>query len=283
MRIALAQVGSSTDPAANLALVGEYARQASEQDADLVVFPEATMCSFARRSADVAEPFDGPWAEAVRDLAVELGITIVVGMFTAAAGGRVHNTLLIAGSAEARYDKIHLFDALGFAESDVIAPGSEPVVVDIALGRGPTADRGSRGPTPGPTAATGDRVSVGLTTCYDVRFPALYTRLANDGAQVILVCASWASGPNKVHQWRTLVTARAIDSTSFVVGVGQAAVGNVDEPGPPTGVGHSLVVDPTGTVLLELGETPELAFVDLDIDAVADARKSLPVLRHAQF
>lgn len=283
MRIALAQVGSSTDPAANLALVREYARRASEQGTDLVVFPEAAMCSFARRSADVAEPFDGRWADAVRALAAELGITIVAGMFTTADDGRVHNTLLVTGRAEGRYDKIHLFDALGFAESDVIAPGSEPVVVDISVGRGPAAEGGSRELNPGRSVAAGDRVKIGLTTCYDVRFPGLYTRLANDGAQVILVCASWASGPNKVHQWRTLATARAMDSTAYVVAVGQAAAGNVDEFGPPTGVGHSLVVDPTGTVFLELGETPELAFVDLDIDAVADARERVPVLRHAQF
>ncbi|MFT3887988.1 MAG: carbon-nitrogen hydrolase family protein [Arachnia sp.] len=257
MRIALAQLSSSTDPAENLEMVGVYARRAAAAGAELVVFPEATMCSFARSSRDVAEPFDGPWAAAVRGIARELGIAVVAGMFTAADDGRVHNTLLVTGPAEARYDKIHLFDALGFRESDHIAPGGRPVTVDVA---------GTR---------------VGLATCYDVRFPGLFTALAQAGADLILVCASWAPGPQKVHQWRTLATARAMDSTTFVVAVGQAAASPVDEPGRPTGVGHSLAVDPTGTVLLELGERPELALVDIEPGLVADVRAHLPVLHHA--
>ena len=148
---------------------------------------------------------------------------------------------------------------LGNTESRHIAPGREPVIVRAG------------------------HYGVGLTVCYDVRFPGLYTALGRSGAHAILVAASWAPGPHKVHQWRSAAIARAMDSTCFIIAIGQAAVGDVDVPGPPTGVGHSMVVDPTGTVLLELGEAPELAFVDIDADDVDRVREQLPVLRNARY
>lgn len=254
MRIAIAQLSSSTDPAANLRLVEEYAQRAADAGAGLIVFPEATMCSFTRRSAEVAEPLDGPWAAAVRAIAARLGITVVVGMFTTAPDGRVHNTLLITGSAEASYDKIHLFDALGYQESRHIAPGSAPLRLDV------------------------DGAQVGFAICYDIRFPGHFTRLADEGATVIIVSASWAPGRDKTHQWRTLAMARAMDSTAFVVAVDQAAGGDPEAEGPPTGVGHSLVVDPTGTPLVELGRSPELAIVDIDPERADSVRLALPVV-----
>jgi predicted amidohydrolase len=257
MRVALVQFAATTDPAENLVLVGDYARQAVAQQAELVVFPEAAMCSFARPRADAAEPFDGPWARAVRALAAELGTTIVVGMFTTTGTPRVRNTLLVTGAVEARYDKLHLFDALGYAESRQIEAGERAVTFSLR------------------------RHTIGLATCYDVRFPALFTHLAGLGAELILLPSSWAPGDAKLHQWRTLVTARAMDSTSFVVAVDQSLPAASVDGRTPTGIGHSLVVDPTGAVLLELGEADELAVVDLDLTSVAGTRERLPVLRHA--
>ena len=99
----------------------------------------------------------------------------------------------------------------------------------------------------------------------------------------MVVCASWAPGPGKLHQWRTLVTARAMDSVSFVVAVDQALQGDEETPGGPTGIGHSMVVDPTGQVLLELGAEPDLALVDIDPEQVAVTRKTLPVLDGNRF
>ena len=259
MRIALAQVTSTTDPAENLELIRDNARRAAGGGAVVVVFPEATMCSFARPSHQVAEPLDGPWATTVREIAAELGISIAVGMFTTSPDGRVHNTVFVTGHTEGRYDKIHLFDALGHTESKNIAPGREPVIVRAG------------------------RFGVGLTVCYDIRFPGLYTALARSGAHAILVAASWAPGPQKVHQWRSAAIARAMDATCFVIAIDQAAVGDVEELGPPTGVGHSMVVDPAGNVLVELGEAPELAFVDFDPDDVDRVREQLPVLRNARY
>lgn len=257
MRVALAQFAASTDPAGNLARVREFATEAAARSAELVVFPEAAMSSFARPRAEAAEPFDGPWAGGVRAIAADLGVTIVAGMFTTTDTPRVRNTLLVTGGAEARYDKLHLFDALGYAESRQIEPGSRPVTFDLAGHR------------------------VGLATCYDVRFPGLFTHLAALGAELVVLPASWAPGEAKLHQWRTLVTARAMDSTSFVVAVDQSVPPAVATGPAPTGIGHSLAIDPAGAVLLELGEDDELAVVDLDLSAVAAVRERLPVLRHA--
>ncbi|HEV7469704.1 MAG TPA: nitrilase-related carbon-nitrogen hydrolase, partial [Pseudonocardia sp.] len=119
MRIALAQIVSTSEPEANLGLVTDQVRAAAEQGARLVVFPEATMCCFGVKLGPVAEPLDGPWATDVRAIAEDAGVTVVAGMFTPSPDGRVRNTLLATGGGvEAAYDKIHLFDAFGFAESD---------------------------------------------------------------------------------------------------------------------------------------------------------------------
>lgn len=253
VRVGVAQIRASRELQETLLLIEEAVSAASAAGADLVVFPEAAMCSFLRDPQEVAEPLDGPWATRVSQLARGAGVIVVAGMFTVADDGRVHNTLLVAGEEAMRYDKIHLFDALGQRESDRIAPGKRLVTVDIA----------------------GQRI--GLATCYDVRFPNQFLDLAGLGAKIMIVCASWAPGTEKLHQWRTLVAARAMDSTSFVIAVDQAGSDD-DVAGVPVGIGHSMVVGPTGQVLLELGSEPDLAFVDLDIAHVDAARAALPVL-----
>ena len=257
MRIALGQMAATTDKVANLRVVAGVIQGASDDGAELVVLPEAAMCSFARPRIEGAEPFDGPWANAVREMAKLAGVTVVVGMFTTTGGPRVRNTLLVTGAVEARYDKVHLFDALGYAESRQIEDG----------------DRAVTFPLGGHT--------FGLATCYDVRFPGLFTHLAELGAEAILLPSSWVPGPQKLHQWRTLVIARAMDSTAFLVAVDQAQPDTAGD-GKPTGIGHSLVVDSTGTVIVELGDGSEYAVLDLDLDAVAEVRERLPVLQHAR-
>ncbi|MEB3051348.1 carbon-nitrogen hydrolase family protein [Mycolicibacter sp. MYC123] len=255
MRLACAQILSSTDPAANLKLVAEATARAADQGATLVLFPEATMCRFGVPLGPVAEPLDGPWATAVREIAARAGVTVVAGMFTPADDGRVRNTLLATGpGTDTHYHKVHLYDAFGFAESRTVAPGFEPVVIDV------------------------DGVGVGLSTCYDIRFPALYTELADRGAALIAVCASWGAGPGKLSQWELLARARALDSTSYVAAVGQADPGGADSTGAPTGIGHSVVASPWGEVVAAAGAAPELVVCDLDLDAVAAARRTLAVL-----
>ena len=178
-------------------------------------------------------------------------------------GERVRNTTLIAlpDGAVRGYAKIHLFDAFGFLESDTVDPGDEPVTFPVG------------------------GTTVGVATCYDIRFPRLFTRLAHDGATVTVVGASWGDGPGKVEQWELLARARALDTTSWVVAVGQAnplAAGEENPEKAPRGVGHSLVAAPDGTVVASLGEAPDYTVVDLDIDLVQRTRKAIPVLANAR-
>jgi predicted amidohydrolase len=257
MRIALAQIQAGTDPAANLSIVADYTRRAAEAGARLVVFPEATMCRFGVALGEVAEPIDGRWADAVRGIAGDAGITVFAGMFTPTPDGRVTNTLLATGAGvEARYDKIHLYDAFGFAESQTVAPGRESVVVDVG--------------------GTG----VGVTLCYDIRFPYLYTELADRGAEVITVSASWGDGPGKLDQWTLLARARALDSGCFVAGAGQAYPGSQVAAQAPTGVGGSLVASPLGEILAAAGPDPQLVVCDLDLGGLPAIRETVGVLRN---
>ncbi len=261
MRIALAQIQAGTEPADNLKLVDEYTRRAADSGADLVLFPENTMCRIGRSLADVAEPLDGPWADGVRAIAAGAGITVVAGMFVPSderdGRPRVTNTLVASGKGvDAHYDKIHLYDAFGFTESRTIAPGHEPVVVTV------------------------DGVGVGLTLCYDIRFPELYVELARRGAQVITVHASWGTGPGKLEQWNLLARARALDTGSFVAAVGQAYPGDEIAALGPTGVGGSVVASPLGEVVDVAGADPTLLVTDIDTDTVASVRDTIAVLRN---
>lgn len=263
MRVALAQLVSGADPDANLDLVAEAAREAAGRRADLLLCPEATMRSFGLPLADIAEPIDGPWATRLADIAGTHGLVIAAGMFTPAGDGRVRNTLRVVGpDVDAGYDKIHLYDAFGFAESDTVAPGTELLVVEVG------------------------GVAVGFAICYDVRFPALFTALADRGARLICVPASWGVGPTKIAQWEVLVRARALDSTCFIAAVDQADPTSIGVPtrgSAPTGVGHSLVVSPAGDVVASLGAEPGLLVVDIDPTEVDTVRKSIPVLANRRL
>ncbi|WP_019854704.1 carbon-nitrogen hydrolase family protein [Actinopolyspora mortivallis] len=263
MRVALCQISSTSDPDANLELVAGGVRRAGEAGAELAVFPEATMACFGTPLAPLAEPLTGAWAGEVGRLAEDAGITVVAGMFTPAADGRVTNTLLVTGPEQhTHYDKIHLYDAFGFTESRTVSPGKEPVTV----------------PLPGAT--------VGLSICYDLRFPGLYTALAERGASVLLTAASWGAGSGKREQWELLVRARALDSTSWVVACGQAdprSIGRDPSPKAPTGIGYSTVVTPYGMIHDQLEAEPDVLVTDIDPSQVEQAREALPVLANRKL
>jgi deaminated glutathione amidase len=263
LRVALAQILSGADPQQNLELVASRAAEAAENDAQLVIFPEATMRRFGLPLAEIAEPVDGPWAQQLRKIADHHRLVVVAGMFTPSGDGRVKNTLRCVGQGiDAHYDKIHLFDAFGFRESDTVAAGADPVMITIG------------------------EAKIGLTTCYDVRFPGLYVKLAELGAQVMCVAASWGAGPGKVEQWELLTRARALDCTSYVVAAGQAdpvAVGMARDGRAPTGVGYSAAVSPLGEVLRSLGREPGLLVAELDLDLVTDSRATIPVLSNRRY
>ena len=257
MRIALAQILAGTDPTANLEIVEDYTRRAADAGARLVLFPEATMCRFGVPLAPIAEPLDGPWADRVRAIADRHGVTVVAGMFCPSDDGRVTNTLVATGpGVAAHYHKIHLYDAFGFSESRSVAPGYEPVVITV------------------------DGVGVGLTTCYDVRFPELHVELARRGARLITVHASWGSGPGKLEQWTLLARARALDTTSIVAAVDQAYPDAEIAAVGPTGVGGSLVASPLGEVIVAAGSDPQLLVSDLDLATVEKARETIAMLRN---
>jgi predicted amidohydrolase len=241
-------------PSDNLELVSGQVKAAAAEGASVVVFPEATMACFGTSLGPLAEQLDGPWASGVRDIATAHDVLVVAGMFTPSPDGRVFNTLLATGRDQhVGYDKIHLYDAFGFQESRTVAPGDELVVLD----------------------------DIGVATCYDIRFPGVFTGLADKGASVILLGASWGAGPGKVEQWELLVRARALDSTCFVVACGQADPGVPTKA--PTGVGHSLVAAPDGSVVASAGADPELLVVDLDLALVEQTRKNIPVLANRRL
>ncbi len=171
------------------------------------------------------------------------------------------NTLIATGpGVDAHYDKIHLYDAFGFTESNTVAPGREPVII--------TVDGDS------------EPVNVGLTLCYDVRFPELYVELARRGAQLITVHASWGTGPGKLEQWTLLARARAIDTTGFIAAVDQAYPGDEIAALGPTGVGGSVVASPLGEVVESAGDDPALIVTDIDLEAGRKARETIAVMHN---
>ncbi|MDN4172070.1 carbon-nitrogen hydrolase family protein [Nocardioides sp. SOB77] len=251
LRVALVQEAAGLDPAANRARLAELV----PAGADLVVLPEAFARDFGEAGSDVstyAEPVDGPFAAEVARVAAERGTTVVAGMFEAGPDpARPYNTLVARGAAEAAYRKVHLYDSFGYRESERLAAGEvEPVVVEVA---------GTR---------------VGLMTCYDLRFPELARLLVDHGAEVIVVPAAWVAGERKVDHWRTLVRARAIENTVFVLACGQ--------PGPRYS-GHSMVVDPLGDVLAEAGEGADVLRAELVPEVLEQARRTNPSLANRRL
>ena len=258
LRAAVLQLRAGTDKTDNLTRLGALVRRAADAGADLAVAPEAAMHDFGPPDlplAPVAEPLDGPFVTGLADVAAEAGVTVLAGMFETVPGeaARAFNTVVAVGPAGllGAYRKAHLFDALGWVESDRLVAGpAEPLVLDV-----------------GP-------VRLGAMTCYDLRFPELARALCDNGATAIAVPAAWVAGPLKEDQWLTLVRARAIESTSYVVAAGQ--------PGPGY-CGRSVVVDPLGVVLAGVPDGEGLAVADLDPAHVVDVRRRVPSLQHRRW
>ncbi|MEU3271915.1 carbon-nitrogen hydrolase family protein [Saccharomonospora sp. NPDC006951] len=257
LRVALCQLTSATDPERNLSLIRDGVAEAARGGARVVIFPEAAMARFGVPLGPLAQPVDGPWAGAVGAIADEHGVLVVAGMFTP-AGGRVRNTLLVTGLGEhTGYDKIHLYDAFGFRESDTVEGGSSLVTVTV------------------------DDVKLGVATCYDVRFPELFQSLADEGTSAVALPASWGAGDGKREQWELLVRARALDSGNWILACGQAdpaATGTEVNPKAPTGIGHSLVADPFGAVAARLGAAPGVLIADVDPSVAEKSRSATAVL-----
>ena len=259
MRIALCQLPVTDDPAVNLGRVREAVSQAAAGGAGLAVFPEATHIRFGNDLRAAAEPLDGPFGSGLAAAARDHGIAVIAGVFEPSPDGRVYNTAVGYdgdGSRIAAYRKLHLFDALGEQESKLVAPGTEPAVFEAG------------------------GLRVGLITCYDIRFPELARALVARGAQLLVVIAAWAAGLSKEDQWVTLVRARAIENTTWIAAAGQVPDRSAPRVRAPTGVGRSLLVDPAGTVRLDLGSRPSVSIGEVDPKLTDQIRTELPCLDH---
>ena len=206
--------------------------------------------------APYAESLDGAFVSGLAEEARGAGITVVAGMFETVDGdgARAYNTVVAIGSDGTligRYRKLHLFDALGWTESKQLAPGPMELL----------------------TFACGE-MTVGVLTCYDLRFPELSRALVDDGANLLALPSAWVAGPHKVDQWAALISARAIENTAYVAGAAQP---------PPQYSGHSIVVDPFGVRTVELGDDEGIALAEVTSARVAEVRERMPSLQHRRF
>lgn len=262
-RAGLVQLRSGRDPARNIAALDGLLREARAQRAEFVTTPEMTNIlepDRARLRGAVGSEGDDAGVRQLSSLAARYAIWLNAGSVALACpdGRLVNRSLLFGpdGRIVARYDKIHLFD------------------VDLPSGE---SLRESAAYAPGGSMATADLpwCRLGMTVCYDVRFPALFLALAQAGAHVITVPSAFTVPTGMAH-WHVLLRARAIETGSFVLA---AAQGGRHESGRET-FGHSLAVSPWGDILAEGGTEPGLFLADIDTDAVDDARRRIPALRH---
>ncbi len=256
MRVALVQLVSATDSATNRTEIAGKLAALTESDAlDLVVLPEGAMHDFGAPDLDlgpVAETLDGPFVQLLTTEAQRLQTTFIAGMFEQ-TDGLPYNTLVVvdAGGLRATYRKIHLYDSFGYRESARLSAGAiEPVVVEIA-GR-----------------------PVGLMTCYDLRFPEHARALVDAGAELLVIPAAWVAGEHKLHHWRTLLAARAIENTVHVVAAAQ---------GGDRYTGHSAAIDPWGSIVVEASDAPAILQAVLEANDVAHAREVNPSLANRRI
>lgn len=269
MRAALVQLTVTDDPGANLPVTLSYIAAAAAGGAGFVLTPECTnaLSSNRARLRSLLHPEEtDPTLAALRAAAAQHGIWLLVGslgLLTQDEDGRFANrSLLVApdGSLAARYDKIHMFD-VNVSETEIY--------------------RESAGYRPGNCAVLADTpfATIGMTVCYDVRFPHLYRRLAQAGAQILTVPAAFNHITGAAH-WETLLRARAIETGCFVLAPAQTGFHPEHEGKGRRTHGHSLAIAPWGEVLADAGTEPGVTFVDLDLTEVAKARARIPSLSH---
>ncbi|HEV2088085.1 MAG TPA: carbon-nitrogen hydrolase family protein [Cryptosporangiaceae bacterium] len=263
MRVAACQLNSREDRARNLADARSLLADAAGRGADLAVLPELVDYLGPRRGEPAPEPLDGEFGAFFAAAARELRMWVLAGSFREQGpDGLAYNTSPLfdrSGRLAAAYRKIHLYDVeipgrVSYRESASIAPGERGVVADV------------------------EGAEVGLTICYDLRFPELYRQLAVAGARVLAVPAAFMAHTGRDH-WEVLLRARAIENQCFVVAAGQ--IGD-HEPGR-TCLGRSMVVDPWGTVLVQAPDVPGVIVADLDFERLATIRAELPSLANRRL
>src|SRR5262245_13204064 len=262
---AAVQMLATDDKAANLKEAQGWIRAAAAQGARLVVLPEVIIWPGNKKlEREFAEPIPGPTSAAMAELARELGIYLLAGSILEAvpASGKAFNTSMLfdpAGGLRASYRKIHLFDVdlangVSLRESDTRAHGGDVVVAQTELGM------------------------MGLSVCYDLRFPELYRELADRGAQLISVPSAFTAFTGQAH-WEPLLRARAIENQAFVIAADQFG----KSPKSFECHGHSMIVDPWGKVLARLPDGPGVITAEIDFDHLAKVRAELPALKHRRL
>ncbi len=260
MKVAVMQYVPVFDKAANLATISALAGEAAADGAELVIAPEGAMYDFGEQDVPLAphaEPLDGPFVTALQALAQSHNITMLAGMFESVADDPTHayNTVVAVGPGGdliGTYRKQHLFDALGWTESERLVEGATDQRLVFSCGE----------------------MTVGVMTCYDVRFPELGRALVDDGATLLAVPSAWAAGPNKAAQFRALATARAVENVCYVAGAVHC---------PPSYTGESCVIEPFGVVLAELGTANGYAVADVSAARVAECRNLMPSLANRRW
>ncbi len=263
VRIACLQMNSGNEFAANLSVFSAMAREAAAAGAKFILSPEyfLMMDGTGRVMREAALDEQGePAVSALTALARELSVWLLAGSVTLKAGdGRIFNRSLLissAGRVVATYDKIHMFDVTlpdgkVIRESSAYRPGEKAVLTEMPWGK------------------------LGMTVCYDLRFPGLFRALAQAGAEIITVPSSFQRQTGKAH-WHTLVRARAIENECFLIAPAMCG----DHPGNRQSFGHTLVIDPWGEVLAEGGESPEIVYAEIAPRRVAKVRNMIPSLEH---
>jgi predicted amidohydrolase len=264
MLVAVCQLNARDDRAANLAAARGLLGRAARAGAELAVLPEYVDYLGPGAGLPKPEPVDGEFAAFFAAAARELGIWVHAGSFHEAGpdADRTYNTSLIfnpGGELAAIYRKIHLYDVeipgrVSYHESRSVAPGTEPVVTEIA------------------------GVPTGLSICYDLRFPELYRQLAIKGAKLVVVPAAFMMHPGRDH-WEVLLRARAIENQCYVVAAGQ--IGDHD-PGR-TCFGRSMIIDPWGTVIAQAPDTTGIVTAEIDLERLEEIRTTLPSLANRRL
>lgn len=269
MRAGLVQLSVSDDPQANLAPVRKAVREAVSQGAGFVLTPEVTNCvssSRVHQNQVLSLEDDDPTLSMLRNEAARAGIWLLAGSLvvkTQDSDGRFANRSFLidpSGAVAARYDKIHMFDvqvseAETYRESAGIRPGDRAVVVKTPF------------------------ATLGMSVCYDIRFAHLYRKLAQAGAEVLLVPAAFSPVTGAAH-WEVLLRARAIETGCYVLAPAQTGTHAASQGKPRATWGHSMAIAPWGEVLLDAGTAPGVFLVDLDMAEVARARARVPSLTH---
>lgn len=265
MRVGLIQMTSNALPQHNLSVIEQGIESLVEQGAELISTPENALVFGGREEYyTVAEKLgEGLLQQAFQNLAQTYGIWLHIGSFPIQQAKGVTTTSLLyspQGECVAHYDKLHLFDVDvadkqgSYRESDTFAYGNKISLVD----------------TPSAT--------LGLTICYDLRFPSLFSELRNLGADIIFVPAAFTAVTGQAH-WETLLRARAIETQCFIIAVNQ---GGTHECGRETW-GHSMVVSPWGEVIASLEQESGTLLVELDLEQLASIRKNMPLIEHNRF